>query len=100
MENNKGRIPRKKKKKIPNGPYCYTYKKGKYVPCPFHGYNNKYPEQANGYCSLMKKGDWNLHEEAVVTDMKTGEIIDKDAVPFSFGLLWDQVKECGYKDYR
>ena len=48
----------------------------------------------------MKKGDWNLHEEAVVTDMKTGEIIDKDAVPFSFGLLWDQVKECGYKDYR
>jgi len=94
------RIPRKKKKKIPKGLYCYTYKKGKYICCPFWDINNKYPEQGNGYCKLIKKGDWNLHDEAVITDMKTGQVIKNEEVPFSLGLLWDQVKECGYKDYR
>lgn len=94
------KAPRKLKKKIPKGVYCYTYVKGKYKPCPFHSYSRNHPEQGNGYCSLMKKGDWNLHEEAILTDLKTGEVIDKDDLPFSTGLLWDQVKECGVKSNR
>lgn len=89
------RVPRKKKKQIPKGLYCYTYKSGRYVCCPFWGINDKHPEQGNGYCSLMKKGDWNLHEEAIITDIKTGEVVKNQEVPFSLGLLWDQVKECG-----
>lgn len=97
MQPKKQRVPRKKKKKIPKGHYCFTYKKGKYYTCPFWGISDKHPEQGNGYCSLMKKGDWNLHEEAVVTDMKTGEIVKTEDLPFSFGLLWDQVKECNIK---
>ncbi len=94
------RIPRKKKKKVPKGRYCYTYKDGKYKCCPFWGLDKNRPEQGNGYCSLMKKGDWNLHEEAIITDMKTGEVVKNEEAPFSFGLLWDQVKECGVRrDY-
>lgn len=34
------------------------------------------PEQENGYCSYLQKGDWDL----------------------SLGLLWDQVKECGINE--
>lgn len=93
----KNRIPRKLKKKIPKGFYCYTYKKGKYYCCPFWGIDKNKEEQFNGYCSLMKKGDEDLHEESVVVDMKTGETMDNDDIPFSFGLLWDQVKECGIR---
>ena len=95
-----GRVPRKKKKQIPKGHYCYTYKKGKYVTCTFWGLNNKHPEQGNGYCSLIKNGDWDLHEEAIVTDMKTGQVIETEDIPFCLGLLWDQVKACGLKLYR
>lgn len=95
----KNRIPRKLKKKIPRGFYCYTYKKGEYYCCPFWGRDKNLPEQQNGCCSLLKKNDVDLDKEAIVTDMKTGEIIDNDDVPFSFGLLWDQIKECGIKKY-
>lgn len=92
------RIPRKKKKKIPVGVYCYTFKSGQYYCCPFWGINQNYPSQGNGYCSLIKKGDWDLSNDAIITDMKTGEIIKAESIPFSAGLLFDQVKECGYKE--
>jgi len=70
---------------IPRGVYCYEgldvsrpasgfpvirYKR----PCPFLSSSPHQPSQMNGYCSFMKKGDW-----------ETG------------GLLWDAVKECGIK---
>lgn len=94
------KIPRKLKKRIPKGSYCYQHKKGKYHCCPFWSIDKNREQQANGYCSLMKKGDWNIHEETQITDLKTGQSIDKNDLPFSLGLLWDQVKECDInKDY-
>lgn len=95
------RIPRKKKKKIPVGDHCYTYKKGGiYKMCPFWGVSDKHHEQGNGYCSLMKKGDWNLHKETTVTDLKTGKIVPHEDIPFGLGLLWDQIKECGIREWK
>jgi hypothetical protein len=66
------KIPRKKKKRIPKGRYCYNTKK----ICPFWSINKNFPEQNNGYCSIMRVGDWNIPGL----------------------LLWDQVKECGIKE--
>jgi len=68
------RIPRKKKKQIPTGMYCYTYNgKTGYTkdgllyygisPCPFY----KYHQGIEGYCSVVK------------------------------GEIEDQVKDCGTK---
>lgn len=55
----------------------------KYIPdgsycynCPFLDKDETKPIQRNGYCHYLKRGDWE-----------------------NFGLLWDQVKECGVKDY-
>lgn len=56
-------------KYIPEGPYCY---RGEYL-CPYWSKDHSKPDQENGYCSFIKKGDWELN----------------------FGLLWDQCKECG-----
>ena len=58
-------------KKIPKGGYCYD-KKG---ICPYWTLDPNHPEQDNGYCSFLKKGDW-----------QTG------------GYLWDQIKECEIND--
>lgn len=53
------RVPRKKKKKIPKGHYCYTpmgvkytekgFPKYKIKPCPFY----KYVGGIEGHCSLL-----------------------------------------------
>lgn len=60
-------------KVIPQGCYCYTYdEKGKQITCPYWSLTKSYPKQENGYCSYLKKGDW----EGYCTH------------------LWDQVKEC------
>jgi hypothetical protein len=62
--------------KIPHGIYCYSVdKNGKNKVCPFWSINHSKEEIRNGYCSYLKKGDWE-NESA-------------------FNLLWDQVKECG-----
>ena len=79
---------------IPEGMYCYTHVAdpdldarrraegrtgfipGRFIPCPFLETRDDKPEQANGYCRLLRKGDW----------MKDGTF-----------LLWDQCKECGVK---
>lgn len=78
-----------KKLFVPKGFYCYTIKK--IVPdsiygciiktkvCPYWDKNENEDEQMNGYCHLLKKGDW----EENGTD-----------------LLWDQVKECGINHYN
>lgn len=67
--------------KIPRGYYCYTWIKGptekdhgKTKNCPFWSLSLEKEDQDNGYCSLLKIGDW--HEN-------------------SNGLLWDQIKLCG-----
>lgn len=73
---------------IPEGDYCYrpdtspaaaeAYQRGRFriVRCPFWILRSDLAEQANGYCSYLKLGDW----------MEDGTF-----------LLWDQVKECGVK---
>lgn len=61
-------------KVIPKGIYCYD----KNGLCPYWHLIQHLPNQLNGYCHLMKCGDWMELEEGGTS------------------LLWDQVKECGY----
>lgn len=61
---------------IPYGPYCYDHK----GLCPYWSSVPDAPQQEDGYCSFLEKGDIELNKE--------------------FGgmsLLWDQCKECGIK---
>lgn len=68
---------------IPNGYYCYTsigrHPNGrmKIKTCPYWSADASKPEQQDGYCAFLGKGDW----------MENGT-----------DLLWDMVKECGIKE--
>jgi hypothetical protein len=53
--------------KIPKGLYCYDER----GVCPYWGRDTTKEQQESGYCALLGINDWE-----------------------SFGLLWDQVKEC------
>ena len=95
---------------IPRGMYCYKTKTGKmeqnaegihfprYRICPYWSKNKDKPNQCNGYCGYLKQGDWDIEKEMTLTNAKTGEVTKGDEMPFSVGLLWDQVKECGIKN--
>jgi hypothetical protein len=61
-------------KMIPKGPYCYG---SNGILCPFWRKIDNKPDQLNGYCTLLKVGDW---------------------MPDASGELWDQVKECGINE--
>ena len=62
---------------VPHGYYCYD-KRG---TCPFWSrFDDIYPSQSNGYCSLMERGDWMAVDSGGTS------------------LLWDQCKECGIND--
>lgn len=63
----------KDKSIIPVGQYCYDEN----GICPYWDINGSKPEQENGYCGYLEKGDWELDY---------------------FSLLWDQCKECGIKE--
>src|SRR3546814_7051975 len=80
---------------VPEGDYCYgntgrmiatTLPGGAKatVPeaklCPYWKRRGDKPEHANGYCRLMKAGDWMPQ-------------------PLRTVLLWDQVKECDINHY-
>jgi hypothetical protein len=78
-------IEEKDKSIIPYGDYCYiweiepkiapvVFRPGKIKCCPYWSRNLDKPEQEDGYCAYLEKGDWDLG-------------------PCS--LLWDQCKECG-----
>lgn len=67
---------------VPHGPYCYTIAHGStsdgripIKPCPYWALSSSQPEGANGYCALLKLGDWMEHGTF---------------------MLWDQVKECDH----
>lgn len=83
---------------IPRGPYCYTVgENGKRIDCPYWSIRKDRPEQMNGYCYFLEKGDWELKRDgqwyhADGTPMFEYEIKD---LPKEYGLIWDQVKECG-----
>lgn len=81
-------------KVVPHGMYCYGHT-GRMVEqkvwgapegtvamvpetktCPYWTRNGKKPDQRNGYCRLLKAGDWMPHPRGTM-------------------LLWDQCKECG-----
>lgn len=90
---------------IPQGPYCYTYTgDGEHYICPYYRKILNRPEQADGYCDFLEKGDIELgieaKEDPEVVITEGGIEVDKNEVPdFIFGgLLWDQVKECGIND--
>ena len=60
---------------IPPGPYCYGRNdQGDRVLCPYWSSVPTAPEQEDGYCALLGRGDWEVK---------------------GLSLLWDQVKECG-----
>ena len=83
---------------IPKGAYCYTYENGKFIVCPYWDTIEGAPEQADGYCHFLEKGDLDIEKEMVLKDMKTGEETRGDELPFPVSLLWDQCKECGIKN--
>ena len=61
---------------IPHGLYCYQHHGEEFILCPFWSRVKNKPEQEDGYCSLLKRGDW------------------EDGMTH----LWDQVKECGINE--
>ena len=79
---------------IPKGQYCYTgfgvekREDGsirlKTKKCPYWSSREDKPEQQNGYCSYLERGDWDA---IIPEDFPEG-------FPVSvLSLLWDQVKE-------
>ena len=69
----------KNKDLIPPGIYCYRgigVKDNHQIRlnCPYWESRDDKPEQDNGYCDFMQRGDWEVD---------------------GLSLLWDQVKECG-----
>jgi len=86
---------------IPKGFYCYSIKKGKRVMCPYWSIRADKPEQENGYCAYLGKGDWELHKDHdfnVETRQPDGtyakSVVKGKDMPFSPSLLWDMCKEC------
>jgi len=65
---------------IPSGMYCYSGTPcgddPNYELCPYWSAREDKPEQENGYCSFLERGDWSVE---------------------GLSLLWDQVKECRVK---
>lgn len=79
---------------IPRGLYCYTWIEvpsasngyvGKTAPCPYWHLLPGKPEQANGYCAFLGRGDWD--------EVRYGEDGQQEIVTGTT-LLWDGCKEC------
>lgn len=74
---------------VPAGPYCYVplslderTRSLKTSPCPYWKGRRDWPEQAFGYCRLLKAGD-------------STRGLDRRGRPLWTSHLWDGVKECG-----
>lgn len=100
------KVPRKKKKQIPEGPYCYngigfddTTGRYKIKCCPFHKWVKDEGVDIV-YCSLLKEGcipNGTPTKDYEKLRLKYGgenELWNK----YPSSLLWDQVKKCGIKD--
>jgi len=61
---------------VPKGCYCYDEN----GVCTFWWCMSEFGEQAQGYCSLLERGDFMQSENGGTS------------------LLWDQCKECGLND--
>ena len=83
---------------IPQGCYCYTLLdapskengfKFKVKNCPYWSLNPDKPNQMNGYCSFLERGDWDVEIPADIPEN----------FPLSaLSLLWDKCKECNIND--
>jgi len=80
---------------IPEGCYCHD---DNMEPCPYWSIDEGLPEQYNGYCAFLDKNDMQIAREREMKNMKTGEIVRGDKMPFPVSLLWDQCKECGINE--
>ena len=77
---------------VPHGDYCYTrgetvagsngMPRFKTIPCPYYKGRRDWPEQAYGYCRLLKRGDYT-------------QGLDGQGRPRATFALWDGLKECG-----
>ncbi|MFZ3482048.1 hypothetical protein [Sphingomonas sp. 3-13AW] len=82
---------------VPVGSYCYSrvpdqagdaeraatgepFIPGRNLPCPYYKLRKDKPAQRNGYCRLLRRGDWEPYE-------KGGTL-----------SLWDGCKECGINE--
>ena len=82
-------------KYIPKGFYCYNI-----TCCPFWDMDKNKPEQENGYCHYLKRGDWDINPEIYEGAIFCyGKGVKEDIEGLPLSLLWDQVKECGVNDY-
>jgi len=103
LTNLKGYMIKKDPNLIPKGIYCHESGSLTKI-CPYWSIDNTKPEQANGYCAYLEKGDWdfNIEAEIVQIDPKTKEetiFSKKGEVPdMPWSLLWDQCKECGINE--
>lgn len=91
-------------KVIPKGYYCYEglcrmpddpMKLKIKGECPYYDRDNEKPEQYNGYCWFLMKGDWELNGEKKWENSKTGKVQTGDEMGIPTSLIWDQCKECG-----
>jgi hypothetical protein len=79
---------------IPKGYYCYTLLetpskennfKFKTKYCPYLSLNPDKPDQMNGYCSYLERGDWSA---------EIPENFPEDFPLSCLSLLWDACKQC------
>lgn len=91
---------KKDKRKIPLGYYCYTYTKDKRIICPYWSIRKNKPNQENGYCSYLEKGDWNINTEKIWLKNTDGTDKSQSAneIGLPLSLLWDQCKMCGINE--
>ncbi len=81
---------------IPKGDYCYSLNENKERQlCPYYRIIPDRPEQYNGWCDFLEKGDIEIAEDWILYDEKSGEKILANDIPIPLSLLWDQCKECG-----
>lgn len=81
----------RKESMVPDGMYCYSRDTvtGKIIACPHLKIRKDRRQQSNGYCRLLKVGDYTQ-----------GKVKCKDGrdIPRATFLLWDACKECGIRD--
>ena len=77
--------------------YCYDEN----GVCPYWALIPDQPEQENGYCHYLERGDKETNENAEITakerqpDGTYKEVkYPKGGFPIPIGILWDQCKEC------
>lgn len=99
--------------RIPKGMYCYKvvhmfpknhryyWRATKHVLCPYWRKIEDRPDQENGWCDYLGKGDTELIKTKTsiisyvaphFTDLKVGDEIE------GISLLWDKCKECGINE--